>query len=97
MEYRDVHGIFPKNTAWRFPSPGSEKFTKESEGFKYKCDYKTPYRESPYFVRNQPPVIEPEYTLYSTIKITQQDIDEYTKDFPAVRGKHLVLMMFRNC
>ncbi len=82
MEYRDVHDIIPKSHMWKFPSQGSIKYDKRFNPDYFKWDYKTPYRDSTYFARRIFPDSPKKSILYTSLKISNEDIDAMSKRHP---------------
>jgi hypothetical protein len=82
MEYRDVHGIIPGSIMWKFPNQGSIKYKKDmiNNADYFKLDFKTPYRDSPYFVRRFAPDYPERTVMYHNLEITKEDINEMSRN-----------------
>ncbi len=89
MEYRDVHGILPKSHMWKFPGRGSVKYEKTYNKDYFKSDYKTPYRDSIYFIRRFFPDSPTKTVAYHNPPIHKEDIDDLSKKHLNWRGKIL--------
>ena len=87
MEYRDIHGIMPKSHIWKFPARGSIKYEKILNSDYFKSDYKTPYRDSIYFIRRFFPDTPQQTVSYHNMPITQEDIDDLSKNHLTWKGK----------
>jgi hypothetical protein len=74
MEYRDVHGVIPKYFMWKFPARGSVKYEPIHNSDNFKDDYKTPYRDSVYFVRRFHPEIPVKSDHYYNKGVATQDL-----------------------
>lgn len=87
MEYRDVMEVIPATFLDRFPSPGNHKPNPEKEPWKFRWDYKTSYRDSPYFIRRGRPNVEYSTVTYTNIDVTTEDMDLKIKENPEFRSK----------
>jgi hypothetical protein len=102
MQYRDVYGVIPGSYLWRTPSPGSHKPTPESDPDIFKWDYKTPYRESIYFVRRFLPDLPNNSEQLSAYKMKQEDFDKVNSEYPSYKdcfdkpGKYKYFDSFEN-
>lgn len=87
MEYLDIYDQLGGVKQERFPSPGSYKHSPECDAWRYKWDYKTPFRETPYAIRRKRPTLEDDVQLYTNVDITEQEIDEQLALTPAYKSK----------
>ena len=72
---------------WKFPARGSIKYEKILNSDYFKSDYKTPYRDSIYFIRRFFPDTPQQTVSYHNMPITQEDIDDLSKNHLTWKGK----------
>lgn len=77
MENVDVYNSLPGSFGYRHVSPGNEVRNPENFPYIFKCDYKTPYKYSPYFQRKIEPIENDDPKVYS--QISKEDIDKFNK------------------
>jgi hypothetical protein len=92
MQYRDVHNIIPKSYMWKFPSQGSIKYEEnnlyDKESY-FKWDFKTPYRESIYFVRRLWSKMSDQKEFQNAVPISDQEIKELSQSDPNWKGNYI--------
>ncbi len=89
MNYRDVHGIMPKNYAWKYPSHASSKYEKDGRmnDDYFKWDFKQSYRDSIYFVRRIHNETPQNFQSFHNYKHTEEELKQIADSHPNWKGK----------
>ena len=86
MQYRDVYKIQPGSYEWRYLSPANYVLDHEQSPEFFKSDYKTPYRQSPHFLRKIKPYNPPGQKVFlEPLKSEQDLLDRTFEELPGFK------------